>query len=615
MAAGLSSDIKIPVNSPQFRDREDLFSTSVVKELNTYSTWSEMYLANDVTNINYTQEGDKYKELPADKFGKGIKSIFNKYTLVPTLSNQLRTRLNTPLVDTVDTRRRIKQISNPSIKNLVEQSRTGQLGRETYSYSDFMYCKHLGKVSNNYLITLRRFPVACNDYIGQVQEGSNIEEREIATSLGCMVTWLGTPGNEIENILSYSVKMPFKEVTAEMEDVKRDDNASTLSKMFSAFDSKYQQQVMKGYASDKESNPTSWIAGKLNIPLGSAPYTNQLISTDSHKIYGPVDVVKNTSMRDDKGLQFEHTFSLKFEYELRSYSNINTRQAMLDLLANILTVTYVNGSFWGGGYRGMGPHQMDIFSNLKIMRTGGGLTTMMDAFANDLSTIGSSVAASIQKQGGVINALKNLANSFGGMLLGGFLNYMGRPQKQAVNSLLSPAPVGLWHVTVGNPFHPIMSIGNLILEDTQITHTGPLGLDDFPTKLTVVCKLKAAKGRDANLIEQLYNGGVVRIYSGMDKYTLDIINSAPDYKGESKQPQSINVKKVDPENTTKIQKMNPDTTNEIDNISISKYMYYWNTEDQGAILQAGREWLRGGADKYKDSRTGQMVQNNIPNEV
>ncbi len=611
--AGLSQQNAILNNTPQFREREDLFNTNTVKELNTYDTWNEMFLANDVTNIRWNNDKKNPKELPANQFGKGIKSIFNKYILVPKLSDQFRIRLNTPLVDSVDTRRRIKQISNPSIKNLVEQSRTGQLGRETYNYSDFMYCKHLGRVSNNYLITLRRFPIACNDYIGQMIEGSKIQEREIATSLGCMVTWLGTPGNEIENILSYTISMPFKTVTAEIQDINRSDQSSPMSKMFAAFDSNYQKEVMLGQASNN--NPTTWFAKQLNIPMGDASYPDQLTWNDSHKIYGPVDVVKNTSMRDDSGLKFEHSFNLRFEYELRSYSNINTRQAMLDLLANILTVTYVNGSFWGGGYRGMGPHQLDLFSNLKIMSTGGGFTNMMDAFATDINKVSSSVAAAIKKQGGYRQTLMNLVNSFGGMLLGGFLNAMGRPQKQAVNSLLSPAPVGLWHVTIGNPFHPIMSIGNLILENTKITHAGPLGLDDFPTKLIVDCTLKTAKGRDSNLIEQLYNGGAVRIYSGMGEHTLKILESAPDYKGEYKQSKSIDIRETDPENVNKLLRNSLNSINEPDNINISKYMHYWHTEDKYAILQAGREWLRGGADKNKKSKTGMYIQNAQPNAV
>ena len=163
---------------PKVKSREDYFNTQIVKELNTYSTWDEMKLFNDVTDINLKTEtvgeGKDAKEVTteesAKRSGKGIKSLFNKYTLVPVLDINTRTKLNAPLVDSSATREKIKERSNPSIKNLVARSQDGTLGRETYSYSDFMYCKHLGKMPNNYLITLRRFPVAVNDYIGQLQD-------------------------------------------------------------------------------------------------------------------------------------------------------------------------------------------------------------------------------------------------------------------------------------------------------------------------------------------------------------------------------------------------------------------------------------------------------------
>lgn len=638
--AGLSlnnSSFNKGVN-PKFREREDQFSASTIKELNTYSTWDEQQLINDVISEDFEVTKDKkgketVKSLPPKKSGKGIKSIFNKYTLVPILTSEVRDKLNAPLVDSSDTRRKIKEMSNPSIKNLVQASLDGKLGRETYSYSDFMYCKHLGSISNNYLITLRRFPIAVGDYIGQISDSNTYDDERRALSLGCMVTWLGTPGNDMSNILKYNFKMPFKELTAEIQDVSMNDQSSPLGNMFAAFDSKYQAQVQSGYASAA----IKPFGEMLGIPFGDAPYTNNLNFKDSNKIYGPVDVVKKTHRRGDDGLTFEHNFSLTFEYELRSYSNINTRQAMLDLIANILTVTYVNGSFFPGGFRGLGPHQSDLFSNLKCMNTRGGVTEFIDAFAKDISTVSSSISDSIKKQGGILNTLKNLANNFGGMLLGGMLNKMGRPQKQAVNSLLSPAPVGLWHVTIGNPFHPIMSIGNLILDDTEIRHEGPLGLDDFPTKLIVTCKLKAAKGRDAKDIELLYNHGAVRMYSGMEEFTEDIIKKAPNYNKNTGDIESkySNIsaeitdnykkireitKKAEKNITTKDQseidaleaanKERYATLDSMDMKSSTIYQYFYS-HNRDAIKQAGMEWLRGGGSKTKQANTGK-ANNNKP---
>jgi hypothetical protein len=118
------------------------------------------------------------------------------------------------------------------------------------------------------------------------------------------------------------------------------------------------------------------------------------------------------------------------------------------------------------------------------------------------------------------------------MFVGGMLNKLGRPQKAMVNSLLSPAPVGFWHLTVGNPFHPIMSLGNMILLNTEIEHYGPLGLDDFPTGIKVTCTLTRGKPRDLRDIEKIYMHGNDRIYSSMSDKVIDMYKNADIYKRE-----------------------------------------------------------------------------------
>jgi hypothetical protein len=313
-----------------------------------------------------------------------------------------------------------------------------------------------------------------------------------------------------------------------------------LGSLFAAFDPRYQKAVQDGMAGDAIGRfAGNLFGGTIKAGFGNAPYANHLTQRDNNKIYGPVDMIHDTHIRSDEGLKFNHNFTLTFEYELRAYNNINTRQAMLDLLANILAVTYQAGDFFPGGQRSIGAPQSDIFTNLQIMKTSGGVTSFVDGIHKDTENLLSKVKSYVEGNGGFVETAKQIGNSFGGMILGGLLNSFGRPQKHVMNSLLSPAPVGLWHVMVGNPFHPIMSIGNMILEKTTITHTGPLGLDDFPTGLKVVCELKRAKGRDKRDIEKLYMHGINRIYSHMGTNIEDLYKSAPEYKADNKSLSSL----------------------------------------------------------------------------
>lgn len=531
-------------------NRDYLISNATAEDFNTYlnfgvfPTFAETY--DDVSkeeNGKYVPDEDKIK------FGTpGVRSLFNRAGAIilgssdgnfqvdiknGTSVHPWRIGNNVPLMDSPEARKRIRQVSGCSVKELVQASSEGILGRNTYSYSDFMYCKHLGKVSNNYMITLRRFPLPVDDFIGA--EGVDIDDRIASSSknascIGCMITWLGVSGNEMSNILKYNFHMPFKEETADFQDkqASADDNQTMLNGMFSIFDSKYREQYQQGYAGEAANK----VFEHLGFPVGSPPYRGLAGFRDSMKVYGPIDSIRTTYRRSDDGLSYSQKFQLVFEYELRSYNGVNPRQAMLDLLSNILNVTYTTGSFWGGGYKGYASHQSNVFANLNVFKAKGGFTNFLDAFIEDCSN-GWSGAKNMIKGGSIKDLLQQL-NSIGGMLVSGLLNKLGRPQKAMYNSLLSPAPIGFWHVTIGNPRHPIMSIGNMVITDVSIEHNGPLGLDDFPTGLKVTVDLDRGKVRDLRDIEKLYMQGNNRIYSSMGPKVFDMYKNAELYKASKK---------------------------------------------------------------------------------
>lgn len=534
-------------------NREYLLS-STASELNTYLNMGVFPTFNDVFESKFTKgEDNKWTEEDMNIGTSGVRSIFNRVGAViigpGTYSTNInpaygdaqntstwRISNNVPLMDSPTARQRIRNNSGCSIKELVEESKKGNLGRATYSYSDFMYCKHLGKVSNNYLVTLRRFPLPVDDYIttqGEDDSVRDVMQSKNASCIGCMVTWIGTSGNTMENLLKYSYKMPFKEQTSgEQETKSADENQTTLNGIFSIFDSKYRDAYMEGRAGEAANGVFEKIgisaARDFNPPYKATEYWS---FRDQTKVYGPIDSIRSTYARADEGLTFEHKISLVFEYELRSYNGINGKQAMLDLISNILNVTYTTGTFWGGGYKSTGAHQSNIFANLEIFKCKGGFTDFVDAFAKDLSTVGEKVSDSLGNSPKEIikNAFKQL-NSIGGMLMGGMLNKLGRPQKQVFHSLLSPAPIGFWHVTIGNPRHPIMSIGNMIITNVTIEHNGPLGIDDFPTGLKVTVELDRGKPRDLRDIEKLYMQGNDRIYHSMGPKVFDMYKNSELYR-------------------------------------------------------------------------------------
>lgn len=532
-------------------DRLDILDSDVAYSLNTYRNWGDIDLTIDP--FPKTETDDTKPILTA-----GTKSLFNNVNAI-YYSNALRKKNNMPLIDTQMNRTATRSESDCTIRALVENSANGRMGRSIYNYSDFMYCKELGRVSNNYLLTLRRFPTPCADNIIFVEPDNTVETNPKdgyqmhSPDMGRMVTWLGVSGNEMGNILKYEFKMPFKEVSAEIQQVDPggdNNSAGPLGAFLNGTTKQYRQYMIDGRGGDLAAKYMGNLLGSSVLPNyrgkevisnfiggngGGATYSNADWRTfrDQNRVSGPnVDAIKKTTIRSWDGLDFSQSITLTFDYEMRSYDGINTKAAFLDLLANILQVTYSTGTFWGGGYRGgMGTPQSSVFANLPIfqMARDGKLNNFGDLL-NGVTNSLSSIWGQISQGEGILGAIKTLGSSLFSMFTGAALNALGRPTKVALNSLLEPVPTGFWHLTIGNPMHPMMCIGNLILDNTEIEHYGPLGLDDFPTGLRVKCTLHHGKPRDTTLIENMYVLGHSRVYIPMGPDIEKMYDGASEYK-------------------------------------------------------------------------------------
>ena len=443
-----------------------------------------------------TDPKNKDKKFSAKTGGGGTKagkpSIFNRYSIF--FFNNIENDSSTP-EEYFDTPGRIGDAElqevrdNPTCAKIIEWSRGGQKNTNSveYAWEDFLWCTNYGRVPNNYMVTLRRFTVPPVDNIFD-------EEKNIAPDIGRMITWVDGEVNKWESVgLKWNHKMNWKSLQSA---IQQKENLPGYGNETKALGS----DLLNSIASLTDTNASK--AARSNNPATNDfdPYQ------DKNIVFGPIDVIDKTTIRE-RGLDFTQDINLVFDYQLRSIDGINPKIAQIDLLSNILLCTMNRGSFWGGEVRmyGGNPRLVKPFGDPDKLAKGdfkGYFDSVVGGLMKTFTGLGGGGGKSVMQQ------FADVAKGVGGNLLnqiaGLGLDRMGRPGIQAIDSLLTGEPTGEWHLMVGNPANPIISIGNLYLEETDVEFYGPLGYDDFPSGVKVTCKLKPARPRDRTEIISMF---------------------------------------------------------------------------------------------------------------
>lgn len=416
--------------------------------------------------------------------------------------------------------------SNPTISQLVGDADLALT--QPYYYTDFLYCKYVGKIPLNQLITLRRYPAPTFDNLAvpsrsldePLKKGEKrpegfiptIEKQDEFFPIAQAVTWFGEETeNKLSEILSFSTTLNWKSVEAEVNTVSGNEQGS-------------EDSPAPGVAKF-----LGMLTGQVNTPHDTAnsqydPYNN---GPYAHRVYGPVNVISKVYKRD-RGLDFKQTITLNFHYSLKSIGNINPKAAMLDLMSNMLALTYNNGAFWGGANRYFPQKPTYPFLGGKEGMNAwyrGDPVGFAKAVGKQITAAGEEIAKTLSALAeDPIGTLKKIAS--GAAKLG--MIEMGKGKAPAIVSmkaLLTGEPIGEWHMVIGSPYSPIAKIGNLICTESKFQFNDIIGADNFPTELKVSITVEHGRPRDAGDIQSMFNEGQGRIYYP-PKDSIDFLNTS-----------------------------------------------------------------------------------------
>jgi hypothetical protein len=423
-----------------------------------------------------------------------------------------------------------------------------------YYWRDFLYCKYYGAIPNNYMITLRRFPAPMRDNLSiptQLLQSNLYRKKGAGRPVAQAVTWWGSDtGNSLNDVLSFSTGLKWEPKTqADIANVE-------------GFDQGFFKTVLgRGLGTAAGTIGAAGLLASLgdaaSVAISSTDSGNQVVTRNkinaalrdkfstnngplSDFIFNPVDTVDSTYFRA-RGLEFEAgPIELKFHYELTSVGEVNTKAAMVDIIGNLLAlgtnygnfltpdVRYDNG-FPAIGFPGGDKGLLKFYSSplewtktaIKFLADPNG-TTLEDPELEEFRRAQTEINQAVQQLESVISQITSDDTNFDKLAkqidgpLGNVLAFALADdliEKISVPlSLKTGAPVGEWHLVVGNPMNPIAMIGNLICKGVKIEFGEVLGPDDFPTEVTATFTLEHGRDRERGEIESMFNRGDGRLY-------------------------------------------------------------------------------------------------------
>lgn len=410
--------------------------------------------------------------------------------------------------------------------------------------ADFAYLKDLGVYPINRLWILRRFPDNAIVPNNLLSWGKSVEP--ISTVIG----WVKPKDDG--DFLTIS----FNETWT--------DQTETLDRVIGS--------VLKDMGisqPDKILSVPGWSQGLLWGMLNSMGLTD---SYDYDTVpSGDPNVLRKAKMREylTQSLESDLKVTLETSYEQKYINGVDPGMAMMDILSNLFKMgtseqkfmlgnspalqkfigavnssskegkdnfiafiqamvsAFINGvndfinkmtkaSGGGGGDAELGEgEEKDVDGEQKSQGdntdgAGGG-----GGFLSPLATAGSLIASA----GSTLNnVFDNLATTY----LAGTVYKMRWPLKSSIAMMcgINSTP---WHLTIGNPYSPIINIGNIHVRGVDVKLSDELGFNDMPARINVGIDASLGRPLGRSELERMLNNGYKRVYA---KASLDAIEAS-----------------------------------------------------------------------------------------
>jgi len=458
----------------------------------------------DNTNQGYSiQQGDKIDDLDS------VKSLFNNTNLRPFKS------INDNSFDSNVYKNKIIDSYNDSTYDistldLIDWSKKSGNASIELNEMDFIFLKNLGVYTNNRLIIARRFPFGIYDDLTNTASKNT-------KPISKLISWV----KDGEDFISIDFSEKWVESEASFVEILNGigkDMTTNISKM---------------------DNPTDWgsaaAAGGGIVPLAGFTEVfqynvlNKLAGTQMSTVdfttlpQGNPNLIRESKRRSVassgkepfSGLKGAFQVTMKIEYEQKYVYGIDPAFAYYSIIANALSFgTSVSSFNFTGALSKELKKFVDDISSGDSNRLIGALVDFVAAIVGALQDMASQLVNAVKSivKGDVSltqvgsQILKTIAKGIGSIINKYKVRIIG-----VINSLTG-TPSGPWHITIGNPKHPIFSSGDMIVDNVKMTLGNVLAFNDLPSSIALEVNFSSARNLGSQEIFQKLNCGKERTY-------------------------------------------------------------------------------------------------------
>jgi hypothetical protein len=420
-----------------------------------------------------------------------------------------------------DTIYRRNEDINPYLR-LIKDFEDPTYSKMRFKAADFSYLTDLGVYPLNRMWVLRRFNNPPNHRLLP----DNISDKG-TTPISTMIGWIEPGDDKDSDLLSLQFNETWTTQNKRMDQV-------IVEIMNAEFGLNVEQLIpVPGF--------TQGLLFNFLNRMGISNYDGTTIPQ------GDPDVLQEAASRAiDAKPSFSNkskwTFTLKTSYEQKYIGDIDPGSAMLDIIQNCLTMgTRDTKYIFSGGSlasleaaisgEGNSPEAwinfiVDVFTafieaiNSILVEVVAFATTFKESFGSKEETTDAEGNKTEEQKTKIGTGITEKITSFGAdvnnnsLLRGLLASTVGkwRYALQGSIAVMTGQNTTPWHLTIGNPYSPYISMGNIIVESVTLKPNNEFAFNDIPTKLNVDIAVSQGRNMGKQELMQVFNNGYDRVY-------------------------------------------------------------------------------------------------------